>query len=239
MWKIGIMFRIQIKSLTEFCLDLIFPKTCVYCGGFGSFVCGKCLVKIKPIKTQVCPKCGKISDLGKWCPGCKGKSSLTGIIVGAAYRSGPTKEMIHYLKYNSVKELAGPLADLLIDQLIEEELSNKVIVTSVPLHKKRYLERGYNQSELIAKIVADKLGLNYQNLLVRKKYTEPQVKLKGDDRRSNLAGAFTALDSTNIKGKTIFLVDDVSTTGSTLEECAKVLRAAGARRIYGLVIARG
>ncbi|MFA5158314.1 MAG: ComF family protein [Patescibacteria group bacterium] len=229
----------NVAAISNFCLDLIFPKTCVNCGKFGSFVCNDCLSKIKPIKTQVCPKCGKISDLGKWCSGCKGKSNLAGIIVGAAYRSGPTKEMIHYLKYNSVKELARPLADLLIDQLIEEELSNKVIVASVPLHKKRYLERGYNQSEIIAKIVVAKLGLNYQNLLVRKKYTESQVKLKGGARRSNLTGAFAVLDPVSIKGKTILLIDDVSTTGSTLEECARVLRAAGAMRIYGLVIARG
>lgn len=226
-------------TISNFFLDLIFPKRCVQCGEFGSFCCQKCLAKIKPIKTQVCPKCGKISDLGKWCSGCKGKSNLTGIIVAAAYRSGPTKEMIHYLKYNSVKELANPLADLLIDQLVEEELSNKVIVTSVPLHQKRYLERGYNQSEIIAKNVAEKLGFSYQDLLFRLRHTEPQVTLKGDERRSNLEGIFELKKDFKVAGKIIFLVDDVSTTGSTLEECAKVLRAAGARRIYGLVVARG
>ncbi|MCX6810521.1 MAG: ComF family protein [Candidatus Berkelbacteria bacterium] len=229
-----------IKSISEFCLDLIFPKKCVNCGEFGSFCCQKCLAKIKPIQTQVCPKCGKISDLGKWCAGCKRDSNLTGIIVGATYRVGPTKEMIHYLKYNSVKELSQPLADLLIDQLIEAEISDKTITTSVPLHKKKYLERGYNQSEIMAKIVAAKLGLNYQNLLIRKRYDKKsQVELKGDARRKNLVDAFALCPMIDISGQTIFIVDDVSTTGTTLEECAKVLRDGGARRIYGLVVARG
>ena len=229
----------QINSIFVFCLDLIFPKRCVECGGFGTFVCDKCLAKIKPIKTQVCPKCGKISDLGKWCSGCKGKSKLTGIIVGAAYRSGPTKEMIHYLKYNSVTELARPLANILIDQLIDENLAGNVIITSVPLHKKRYLERGYNQSELIARNVSKKIGFAYQTLLNRNKYTEPQVKLKGMERRSNLIDVFELKKDAGVKNRVILLVDDVSTTGTTLEECAKVLKASGAKKVYGLVVARG
>lgn len=228
-----------LQKTCEFFLELIFPKTCVNCGRFGSFVCIECLSKVKPVKTQVCPKCGKISDLGKWCLNCKGKSNLTGVIVSANYRCGPTKEMIHYLKYNSVKELVQPLADLLIDQLIDENLPAKVVVASVPLHKKRYLERGYNQSELIAKMVAQKLGLTYFDLLKRIKYTEPQVTLKGVERRSNLEGAFRLKKSLDVNKKTVLLVDDVSTTGTTLEECAKVLRSNGARRVYGLVVARG
>lgn len=229
----------NLIATSNFFLDLIFPKRCVNCGKFGSFVCTQCSEKIKPVKTQVCPKCGKISDLGKWCSGCKGKSNLTGIIVGSVYRVGPTKEMIHYLKYNNVKELAKPLADMLIDQLIDEDLPTNIIITSVPLHKKRYLERGYNQSEIIAKTVAKKLGLTYLNLLERIKYTESQVKLKGAQRRGNLDGAFLLKKGIEVGSKTVLLVDDVSTTGTTLEECAKVLRSGGARRVYGLVVARG
>lgn len=228
-----------LRLVSNFFLDLIFPKKCVNCGEFGGFVCQKCLAKIKPIETQVCPKCGKISDKGKWCSGCKGKSNLTGIIVSAQYRIGPTKEMIHYLKYNGVTELAPGLADLLIDQLIGEDVPEDVIITSVPLHKKKYLERGFNQSEMIGGIVAKKLGLCYQNLLIRTKYTESQVKLKGDKRRENLVDAFASVPRISIDNKTIMIIDDVSTTGATLEECAKVLRQNGARRVWGLVVARG
>lgn len=224
----------------NFFLDLIFPKKCVNCGEYGSFCCPKCLAKIKPIQTQVCPKCGKISERGQWCPECKGESELTGIIVGAVYRAGPTKEMIHYLKYNSVTELAPKLADLLIDQLIDEDLPKNIIITAVPLHRRKELERGFNQSEMVAKIVAKKLGISYQTLLSRKRYDKKsQVKLKGDARRKNLIDAFGFDKSIKIEGKSILLVDDVSTTGTTLEECAKNLRAGGARRIWGLVVARG
>jgi len=227
------------KSFYEFCLDLIFPKKCVNCGEFGSFCCQKCLVKIKPIETQICPKCGKISDKGKWCASCKGKSDLTGIIVSAQYRSGPTKELIHHLKYNFILDLSPILADLLIDQLIDIDLRGDIIITSVPLHRRRQNERGFNQAEVLAKIVAKKVGYNYLSLIKRKIHKKTQVELSGKQRRENLEGIFTPINTENIAGKTVILVDDVSTTGTTLEECAKVLRQAGAKQVWGLVVARG
>lgn len=234
---------IELKNhfhpVSNFCLDLIFPKCCVQCGEFGSFCCAKCLAKIKPIQTQVCPKCGKISDRGKWCPNCKDKSNLTGIIVGADYRVGPTKEMIHYLKYNGVKENAAILANLLIDQLIDTDFRGQIVVTSVPLHSRRLNERGFNQAEILAKLAAKNIGYDYQNLLIRKKYSDSQVKSSGKKRRENLIGAFVPDKLASAKKKTVILVDDVSTTGATLEECAKVLRASGARQVWGLVMARG
>ena len=229
----------QLKSISEFCLDLLFPKRCVQCGEFGAFVCHKCLAKIKPIQTQVCPKCGKISDRGKWCSGCKGKSNLSGMIVAADYRTGPTKELIHHLKYNSILELSPVLADLLIDQLIDLDFRGEIIMTSVPLHRRRFNERGFNQAEILAKRTAKNIGYDYQNLLIRKKYSDSQVKSSGRKRRENLIGAFDLAKLASAKKKTVILIDDVSTTGTTLEECAKVLRASGARQVWGLVVARG
>lgn len=229
----------QLKLARDFFLELIFPKKCVNCGEFGSFLCGKCLVEIKPITTQVCPKCGKISDRGKWCPGCKGKSDLSGIIVAADYRTGPTKELIHHLKYFSILELAPGLADLLIDQLLDVNFRGKVIITSVPLYQRKQNDRGFNQAEELAKIVSNKIGYSYQPLLGRKFHKKSQVELSGKERRKNLAGKFLPIDEKIIKGKAIILVDDVSTTGTTLEECAKVLRTSGARQVWGLVVARG
>jgi len=227
------------KLICNFLLDLIFPKKCVNCGEFGIFCCQKCLAQIKPIQTQVCPKCGKISERGKWCSGCKGKSYLSGIIVAADYRTGPTKELIHHLKYNYILELAPISADLLIDQLIDSEFRGQVLITSVPLHRRRENARGFNQAEVLAKIVAGKIGYDYLPLLKRKFHKKTQVELSGKKRRENLAGIFSAIDDGIIKNKTIILVDDVSTTGTTLEECAKVLRASGARQVWGLVVARG
>ena len=229
----------KLKQVGWFCLELLFLKSCVQCGKVGAAVCDDCLAEIKAIQTQVCPKCGKISDRGTWCPSCKGDSQLTGIIIAAEYQKGPTKEMIHYLKYNSVTELAPLLADLMIDQLIDEDLPKDIIITVVPLHRKKKLERGYNQSELIGKIVAEKLGIEYQNLLIRKKYTESQVKLKGAQRRKNLDNVFELTKSIDVSGRSIILVDDVSTTGTTLEECARILRVANARRVWGLVVSKG
>jgi ComF family protein len=227
------------KLISDFFLDLIFPKKCVNCGNFGSFCCEKCREKIKPVFTQACPKCGKISDKGKWCAGCKGDSCLSGIIIAADYRKGPTKELIHYLKYNSLKEVLPILADLLIDQLINSEFRGEVVITSVPLHKYRQNIRGFNQSEILAKVVAEKTGFNHEQLLKRIKHKKTQVELSGKERRENLAGVFAPIESKVIFGKTVILVDDVSTTGTTLEECAKTLRVSGARQIWGLVIAKG
>lgn len=227
------------KLIYDFFLDLIFPKKCVNCGEFGSFCCSKCLSKIKPIQTQVCPKCGKISDKGKWCSGCKGKSNLSGMIVAADYRVGPTKELIHHLKYNSILELSPVLADLLIDQLIDIDFRGNIIITSVPLHRRRENERGFNQAEVLARIIGQKIGYKYQPLLKRRIHKKTQVELSGRERRQNLVGMFMAIDEKIIKNKTIILVDDVSTTGTTLEECAKILRDAGARQVWGLVVARG
>lgn len=228
-----------IKSISEFCLDLIFPKKCVNCGEFGGFCCAKCLAKIKPNKTQVCPRCGKIRDKGKWCRNCKKDSSLDGVMVGAQYRIGPTKELIHHLKYQNILELAPVLADLLIDQLIDSDFSSEVIITSVPLHRRKLNERGFNQAEVLAKMVADKIGYNYQPLLKRIKNKKSQVELSGKKRRESLAGIIKAINPKNIENKIVILVDDVSTTGTTLEECAKILRENGARQVWGLVVARG
>lgn len=227
------------RNISNFLLDLIFPQKCVNCREFGSFCCQKCLEKIKPIQTQVCPKCGKISDRGQFCESCKNDSNLTGLIVGATYRIGPTKELIHHLKYNSILEFAPILADLLIDQLIDADFRGQVVITPVPLHRRRQNERGFNQAEIIAKLTAKKIGYDYQNLLIRKKYSDPQVQSTGKKRRENLLDAFAPAKSVSIKNKTIILVDDVSTTGATLEECAKVLRLAGARQVWGLVVAKG
>jgi len=225
--------------IINFFLDLIFPKKCVNCGRFGTFSCPDCLERIKPIITQVCPKCGKISEKGKWCFGCRGKSRLSGLIVAAYYRAGPTKEIIHHLKYNSILELSPILADLLIDQLIDIDFRGEVVITAVPLHRRRLNERGFNQAEVLAKIVAKKVGYEYKNLLRRKFHLHRQVELSGAKRRENLQNVFSIIKNPEIKNKTIILVDDVATTGTTLEECAKTLRIAGAKQVWGLVVARG
>jgi len=223
----------------HFFLELIFPKKCIGCGKFGQILCPDCQNQIKMIKTFNCPHCGRITRSGQVCRSCKGKNRLTGLLVAADYRSGPTKELIHNLKYNGLIEIAPILGGMLISRMQKSKLRGQLVLLPVPLHWFRRRSRGFNQAEVLARIVGKKLSIPVETVLKRKKNTKPQVELSGQKRRKNLFSTFICSDKKAVAGKTVILIDDVSTTGATLEECAKVLRTAGARQVWGLVVARG
>lgn len=237
--------------IKNFLLDLIFPKFCVDCAKEGDWLCQGCQKEILPVKTQVCPDCGIISQNGKFCHDHQKPHGLSGIIVAAYYEEGPTKELIHNFKYNHILELKEILGDLLVKALKDNigAIQGETIITAVPLHFLRRSQRGYNQSELLAEVVVEKINENRPkagqpwvenfNILKKIRRTKPQVKFSGKKRRKNLQNSFKFNKNFNVLGRTIILVDDVTTTGTTLNECAQVLRAAGARRVWGLVIARG
>lgn len=230
---------LQISS--NFLLDIFYPKHCVGCGFYGQYVCLKCAKKIEPVITSTCPECGKIINLGKFCQNCKKKLGieLSGIIISARYEVGPTKEMIHHLKYSGFTSIADMLAELMVQRIRRENIPKDILLIPVPLYKSRQSERGFNQSELLVKYISKKTNIPYKNELIRRRHTVSQVSLSGAERRENLEGAFTWMNEKSIKGKNILLVDDVTTTYSTLNECAKELKSAGAKKIYGLVVVRG
>lgn len=230
--------KIKLKKLLALGLDIFFPQKCIGCGKFGSHLCPKCQEKIRVINIFGCPKCNQITKNGKFCPRHRVKSNLTGVMVATRYNIGPTKELIHRFKYDGLKEILPILGDLLIERLNKSAIRGKAILVPVPLHFWRKNQRGFNQSELLANYVGEKTGTKVETILIRKRNTKAQASLKGKDRLHNLDQAFALKSNMNLKDKTIILVDDVSTTGSTLEECAKVLRKAGARQIWGLVVAK-
>lgn len=234
--KQTIIIKIWKKS-SDFLISLIFPKICLECEVNGFSLCPQCAKKIRLLKTTICIYCGKISPRGKICSSCRGKSCLTGIIIGVKY-SGTIKEVIHSFKYEGNRDLLPPLGNILVNKLDETRISGDKIITFVPLHKKKENIRGFNQSELLARYLANKTSNKCKKLLIRTKFTKPQIGLTKEGRKNNLEKAFRAIDK-NMKGKTIILIDDVCTTGATLEECARQLRIAGARQIWGLVIAHG
>lgn len=256
-----------IKKIVNFILDLLFPKHCVGCDKEGSWLCNKCANDIVKIKTPICPTCQKITLYGQFCPKCRAKTNLTGVIVAAYYEEGPLKEAIHTYKYEGVFDLASDLGKLLCDKLnllpptlirLASERPefhrrtrwNKVgvVMIPVPLHKKRKAQRGYNQAELLARQIniknerlKTKNGLILTQKLIRHKYQKKsQTELSGSARRKNLVNCFSWVgDKNELKGKIVFLVDDVYTTGSTLNECAKILRRdAGVKEVWGLVLAK-
>lgn len=229
------------KKIYRFFLDLLFPKTCIGCGRAGRVLCANCRSQIKMIKTFCCPRCGRINRNGGYCPNCKNRKKifLTGILVAADYEKGPTKELIHQLKYTEIIEIAPILGGMLISRLKRSKLSGKKVLVPVPLHWFKERSRGFNQAEILARYVSQRLNIPGGLALKRKINTKSQVGLSAKERQKNLIDAFVCEDRELIAKKTVILVDDVSTTGTTLEECAKVLRAAGARQVWGLVVARG
>ena len=148
------------------------------------------------------------------------------------------RQAIHELKYRNLRALATPLAELLQDYLIANTMPAEVLVP-VPLHHKRLRERGYNQSSLLARELGKLTNLPVvEGCLIRQRYSPPQARTSNvEERRGNTANAFACRDR-RMWGKQVLLIDDVSTSGATLDACAAALKAAGAASVWGLVMAR-
>lgn len=227
-------------------LDILFPKRCVGCGESGNYFCQKCIQDIKQ-SDLVCPFCERLSLGGVVHPICKRRYGLDGLWYLGIYED-PLRKAIQKLKYKFVTELADVLVDLTLEYwaryspfLLEEIKKGRGagwIVTSVPLHKKRQNWRGFNQSELLAKIFAQKLGLKYESCLIRSKNTKQQAKLASHLRKQNIKNAFSLAISDLRPSINIILIDDVWTTGSTLKECCLILKKHGAKKVWGLTLAR-
>ncbi|MFH1546721.1 MAG: ComF family protein [Patescibacteria group bacterium] len=219
-------------------LEIIFPVRCVGCGEEGEWFCGNCVRKIQLNEKQFCPVCWRENFGGKVCDRCE--SPLAGIRVAASYEKNPElARAVKTLKYKFSENLADNLAAILARSISSKNYTNERVVSFVPLHKKRLKWRGFNQAELLAQKVSANLSLPLENLLVRSKNTPQQAKLNRAERLQNLKNAFEVSPKFSVVDKTVILVDDISSTGSTLVECAKVLKKAGVGEVWGLVLARG
>jgi len=228
----------QVAKLKGMALDLLFPKWCVGCGEEGDFICASCRRSIPRITPPLCPRCGKPQPSGILCPGCiNWRAEIDGIRSPFQFH-GIMRQAIHQLKYKNLRALAGPLAALLNDYLIANPVPGEVLVP-VPLHRKRLRERGYNQSSLLAKELGKLRNLPVvDDCLIRRQHTPPQARTSTiEERRNNVAGAFACHDP-RLRDKQVLLIDDVSTSGATLDACAAALKANGATAVWGLVLAR-
>lgn len=229
------------NKIYTFLLDLFFPVKCLNCGQYGEIICLECAKEIAKIKTLTCPECGRISECGRYCKSCKNRQKdlvLSGVVVSARYDAGPVKEMIHHLKYSGFVSLSDHLGELICQQIITQFKNSDFVVVPVPLYISRKNRRGFNQSELMAKYVSNKLHLPGGDALIRQRDTKPQVELPRAKRLTNLENAFSCQDPDLILGRRVLLVDDVATTGATLNECAKALKNAGAKEVWGAVVAK-
>jgi ComF family protein len=221
-------------------IDSLFPSRCLNCEKkipSGETICEICLGKIHFNRTLFCAKCGaRLPANKKIC------HPAFPYILGAAadYENEPVKNLIHGLKFRFIRRAAEPLAKFLIQYI--EELSLAVspfIIIPIPLGKKRERERGFNQSQLIAELVAKHFSLPLiENNLVRKKNTNPQSKLPLEKRLANIKDCFSLKNPGEVAAKNILLIDDVVTSGATMREAALTLKAAGARKIIALAAAK-
>jgi len=252
-----------------FFLDLIFPIECLGCARVGNWLCGDCFKEIKLKPKQYCLHCKKENDFGQFCPPCQIIYDLNGVWIAALYDELLISQAIKSLKYHFISGIANDLSKLIIlfvDRLLEhgrvlksgldggvdwrnfkraQNLPlvilnfNDNLVVPVPLSKKRLRWRDFNQAELLAQKVAEKYGLALDDSnLIRIKHKKPQAKLDEVRRLENIKGCF-AWRGGDLNKKNIILIDDVVTTGATIDECAKILKAAGAGEVWGLVVAKG
>ncbi len=176
------------------------------------------------------------------CANCSGRRFAFDFAYAPFRGHGPVRELLHRFKYRQQTYLAGALGRLLHSAVEEprvEAFLSEAVITAVPLHPLRLRERGFNQAELLARVFARQTGRQFADILKRVRYTTTQTALDRDERMQNLSGAFSLRRSTTtLGGATLILVDDVLTTCSTVNECARVLKEAGAQRVIALGVAR-
>lgn len=228
----------QAVRLKGLALDFLFPQWCVGCGKGGGVLCPECRQQLEHIAPPICPKCGVPQSSGQLCLNCAGWQAEIYAIRSPFKFEGVMRQAIHQLKYRNLRALAAPLAKTLLEYLDSNPLPAEVMVP-VPLHPQRLRERGYNQSSLLAHELGKITGLPVADKwLTRARYTSPQARTGSvAERRSNVAGAFRCQGQT-VSYQKVLLIDDVATTGATLNACAAALKAAGAASVYGLALAR-
>ncbi len=217
----------------ETLVSLIAPHSCLLCQAEGGLLCHECALKAIVVKHPTCYRCNRLSDGGKTCTSCRSSTGLSGVTV-AAYYGGVIKDLIHQLKYERARAAGEVLAALIVARLDSTRFD---LVTAVPADPGRRRRRGYNQAELVAKAISKDTGLPYVDVLMRVKPVH-QIGAERKQRLEQIKGAFMPFRELFIKDARVLVVDDVVTTGATLAECAKVLKQAGAKRVWGAAVAK-
>ncbi|MCP4681941.1 MAG: ComF family protein [Desulfobacterales bacterium] len=234
-------------------IDIIYPPRCPICNEFllenihesgAVSICRTCASDFREIISPLCPVCGVpfTHDMEEdhLCGECLEKRPLYETLRAPYYYEGAIMEAIHRFKYGEIRYLADYLGPLLAE-FAENRVNrpDSFLIIPVPLHPKRLRERGFNQSLLLARHVSGQLKTELDFLSLRRvRYTQPQTTLAKDARRKNVKGAFQLKDPGLVKGRKVLLVDDVATTGNTLNECTRVLERAGCKKVFCLALAR-
>lgn len=225
-------------------LGFLFPKKCVNCRKFGDYLCTDCFAKLDFNVPLICAVCGRRAIGGLTHPGCQTKYSIDGVFASVIYR-GITKKLVYQFKFQpNLSDLKRTISDLFYEGLIQQEgfyqaLEQGSCLVPIPLHNSRIKERGYNQASLLAHDLGERLKIPVRHVLIRKNKTASQVGKTEIERRENIKGAFEVSTSFIRIPNTVFLVDDVITSGSTCNEAAATLKKAGVKKVWGLAFAHG
>ena len=217
----------KTKRIFNSILNFFFPQQCM--------ICGRIIYSDK--NEYHCSKCKKLLNLN---PHTARKGIFLKECWAISHHRGIIKELIYLFKYQNKPYLSTFFGEILADYLKEKIFLNFDLIIPIPLHKRRQEERGYNQSELLANVVSKKLNISVdKKSLKRIKNTISQFELNLKQRKDNIKNAFEIKNKGIINGKTILLIEDISTTGTTLEECSRILKKAKAKEVFSLVISHG
>lgn len=223
-----------MSVILDFLIDFVFPKFCVVCGLEGSFLCSRCKKKL-PMALQVCPLCTRPSIYGLTHDYCRQKWGMEGLMAIFDYKDLNVRRIIEAVKFGFNRELVR----IVLSGWKAPKKWKSLVLIPVPLHRYRKNWRGFNQAELVASEVARGRSPIVEALM-RTKVTNQQARtVSRSVRRENMKGAFEMTRAgLGLRGKKVILVDDVFTSGATMSECAKVLRQAGIKEVWGFVLAR-
>lgn len=242
--KIGTTLRHAGEAL----LSLLYPPHCASCGAdtaAGAQLCAACAGLARKIEAPFCQRCSEPFDgaiTGPFtCANCADRTLHFDCAVSRYLSRGVVREFVHRFKYDRHFYLRHPLTDWLAEALDDDRIRAQPIdaLVPVPLHSARLREREFNQAEVLARLLARRTGTPLLGALKRIRYTTTQTRLDRHERMENLRNAFRVRQTSAVQNRHLVLVDDIFTTGSTVDECARVLRAAGAASVRVLTVARG
>lgn len=231
-----------VRAVWEEILGALYPPRCAACALVGcDGWCEQCADSIPYITPPVCARCGTPVDAEGFCLSCSAHPLVPEAVRAVTRYDGVVRTAIHRFKYGKHPSLAPALARLLLEGWqtpLTERLHTADVVLPVPIHRERERERGFNQSALLAELFCQKTGLPMlHDVLERTVYRQPQVGLDAVQRQQNVQNAFQVRQPAALTGRSILLIDDVWTTGSTLNEAARTLLAAGAARVFAYTVA--
>lgn len=231
----------MVNKFVSALFDFFFPKQCIGCGSPGKYICKKCFIKHSNINLdQYCHVCGKKSQLGFAHSDCLEYSYLDGLIFLTLFDEFP-KKIIHEIKYNLHYDITNEVGDIMSEYLVKNYPNINVsdyVLFYVPQHYKKTFYRGFNQSELLANRISKNIGFEISSALKKVKITHSQVGLSRTEREENLKDSFVLLKNNFFKRNAI-IIDDVYTTGATMNEISKILKQEGKfESVYGFVFAK-